>query len=80
MGAKERRFTTAHDRYHILNDGLAGTEMTKRAAFATAQRQASSDGEPCGVFDSMARRGAWELWRVHPSGDIECIERRGEGE
>ena len=66
-----RRVTQVHSRYHVGNPviGLAEVFRKRAAAFEAACRLANKDNVTMTVFDSMARRGAGEVWEFFPSPD-----------
>jgi len=69
----ERRFTTVHDRYQVVDPccGLVCTTTTKGAALVEATRHWTRHTEPLEwivVYDVMARRSAVREWRVSRDG------------
>ncbi len=74
------RWRTVHDRFHVLGYNLEG--LGELLETCESRIEAEVLGGCCldgyglvEVFDSMARRGAWQLWRVTAEG-IEEVERR----
>lgn len=59
------RFTTVHSRYHVGGNysGMIEGEKSFADALHTARRAAAA-GEDVTIYDSMARRGAVQLWRI----------------
>lgn len=59
---------TTHSRYHICHDdqGVLEFAINKRDAIVMAGHWANELDESVAVFDSMARFGSPDCWRVWP--------------
>ena len=65
------RVSTTLTRFHVgaPEHGLVEAFRRRADAFECACRYANKEGVMTTVFDSMARRGAGELWEFYPSPD-----------